>query len=330
MLYEAAWTYRLLGADSAARAITPADQAHKSDDKAKENVSSVGGSVSRSAHRHPNARFELAELLAERGENDSAIKLLNEALDKEPGQELADRIRLRLGACYGRQKRTRKSALAQFDAVARNAKSPSPLLRPTTVPGKVFLELGDFAQAGHSIGRFFPRSAAPTKCSGSDRSRPLLRLGTCVRKDQAMGPEPAGSRTTDQSFFPQTPWIHEARYVHRLGLAETKNNTIKRSTFTKPSNRLHGRGSCRSGAQLNIGMCRPGAETIRGNRRTRFLIVLDDLRLSGADRGPALTEAARAYAAMKETCQSGTPSPPRASGSPPKSALGRGGPAATQ
>src|SRR5438093_299798 len=35
-----------------------------------------------------DARFELAELHAERGENDVALSLLNEALDKEPAPEL--------------------------------------------------------------------------------------------------------------------------------------------------------------------------------------------------------------------------------------------------
>src|SRR5262249_50468424 len=46
-----------------------------------------------------DARFELAEMLSERGEHDNAIKLLREALDKEPNQDLTDKVRLRLGAC---------------------------------------------------------------------------------------------------------------------------------------------------------------------------------------------------------------------------------------
>src|SRR5262249_15447537 len=70
-----------------------------------------------------DARFELAELYAERNEHDQAIKVLTDALDKEPPQELSDRIRLRLGAAHA-AKGNFKGALAQFDAVAQNLKSP--------------------------------------------------------------------------------------------------------------------------------------------------------------------------------------------------------------
>src|SRR5207249_11946573 len=69
------------------------------------------------------ARFELAELLADRGEHDPALALLNEVLDKEPGPELTEKVRLRLGGVHA-AKGNLKGALQQFDAVAANAKSP--------------------------------------------------------------------------------------------------------------------------------------------------------------------------------------------------------------
>ena len=43
-----------------------------------------------------DARFELADSLSERGEHDAAIKLLHAALDKEPPEQLTDKIRVRL------------------------------------------------------------------------------------------------------------------------------------------------------------------------------------------------------------------------------------------
>src|SRR5262249_32510310 len=46
-----------------------------------------------------DARFELAELLAEREEFEPAIKLLKEAMVKELSPELTDKIRLRLAVC---------------------------------------------------------------------------------------------------------------------------------------------------------------------------------------------------------------------------------------
>jgi len=69
-----------------------------------------------------DARFELAEMLSERGEHDNAIKLLREALDKEPNPELTDKVRVRLGASL-QAKGDTKAALAQFQLVAQNPKS---------------------------------------------------------------------------------------------------------------------------------------------------------------------------------------------------------------
>ena len=57
-----------------------------------------------------DARFELAELHAQRDDHDSAIKLLTEAIDKEPPPELTEKIRLRLGGCYAAKKDTKNGA----------------------------------------------------------------------------------------------------------------------------------------------------------------------------------------------------------------------------
>src|SRR5262249_57041108 len=66
---------------------------------------------------------ERADLEGGRKAHDQAIKVLTDALDREPPQELSDRIRLRLGSAHA-AKGNFKGALAQFDAVAQNVKSP--------------------------------------------------------------------------------------------------------------------------------------------------------------------------------------------------------------
>jgi tetratricopeptide (TPR) repeat protein len=73
--------------------------------------------------QNTDARFEYAELLSEREEYDAAIKMLQEALDKEPPAELTDRIRIRLGFCMS-AKGDHKAAMAQFAPIAKNEKSP--------------------------------------------------------------------------------------------------------------------------------------------------------------------------------------------------------------
>jgi outer membrane protein assembly factor BamD (BamD/ComL family) len=68
------------------------------------------------------ARLEWSELLAERGEFDAAIKLLREALDKEPPAELTDKIRVRLGFCL-LAKGDAKAGQTQLESVVRNGRS---------------------------------------------------------------------------------------------------------------------------------------------------------------------------------------------------------------
>ncbi len=290
MLYEAAWTYRLLGSDSPARAITPADQIRKSDDKAKETYQALVAA-------YPDlpitidARFELAELLAERGENDNAVKLLNEALDKEPGQELADRIRLRLGACYA-AKKDAKSALAQFDSVARNAKSPL-FAQANYRAGECLLELGDYAPAATRLAAF--RDHQPLQNVPSLTDRALLRLGHAYEKLKQWDQ----SRQAHEQLigrFPQSPWMNEARYGIGWAWQNQKQYDQAVNVYNQVIASTAAEVAARS--QLNVGMCRLEQKRYLESANA-FLIVsttYDYPELTAA----ALTEAARAYAAMKE------------------------------
>src|SRR5262249_50531882 len=106
MLYEAAWGYRLL---------PDLDSARTQYQALLQAFPDLALSI--------DARFELAELQGERGEHDNAIKLLREALDKEPVPELTEKIRLRLGDSLLARGDAR-GALIQFNALAANPKSP--------------------------------------------------------------------------------------------------------------------------------------------------------------------------------------------------------------
>ena len=88
-----------------------------------------------------DARFELAEMFAERDEHDPAIKLLKEANDIEPrgdklpSAEMIDRIRIRLGCCLAAKKEF-DAAIGYFEAVAGNPKSPRSSRTDSIVPAK--------------------------------------------------------------------------------------------------------------------------------------------------------------------------------------------------
>src|SRR5947209_14403105 len=58
-----------------------------------------------------------------RSEHDAAVKLLKDALDREPGPELTEKVKLRLGVCLAAKGDT-KGALGQLEPIARNEKSP--------------------------------------------------------------------------------------------------------------------------------------------------------------------------------------------------------------
>src|SRR5262249_46989171 len=92
-----------------------------------------------------NARLELAELYAQRNDHEAAIKLLDEALDKEPSAELTEKVRLLLGVCSA-AKKDYKTALAQFDAVAQNAQSPL-LPQAQYRAGECLLAMADYPKA---------------------------------------------------------------------------------------------------------------------------------------------------------------------------------------
>jgi len=109
MLYEAAWANRSAGAE-----------ANAAYSKLIEQFPDLALSV--------DARLELAELLVDAGKPDEAIKLLREAIDKEPTDkpmplETLERIRLRLGGVLF-DKKDFAGAQGQFEAVAGNDKSP--------------------------------------------------------------------------------------------------------------------------------------------------------------------------------------------------------------
>src|SRR4029079_6794234 len=107
MLYDAAWAYRSLAADE----VMQARERQRSEKvPVQPSEERTFNAYKRLIDEFPDlslavdARFELAELRADRGEHDDAVKLLKEALDKEPADrapspELLERVRLRLGGC---------------------------------------------------------------------------------------------------------------------------------------------------------------------------------------------------------------------------------------
>jgi tetratricopeptide (TPR) repeat protein len=195
------------------------------------------------------ARLELAELYAGRQEHEAAIKLLDEALDKEPPADLTEKVRLLLGACSAARKDF-KAALAQFDAVAQNPMSPF-LAQAHYRAGECLLALGEHSKAAARLIVF--RDQAPFQNLPALSDRALLSLGKAY----------AESKQWDQSRqayeilvgrFGNSPWIHEARFGIGYAWQNQKQFDNAVNAYMQVTSATVAETAAR--AQFHIGSCR--------------------------------------------------------------------------
>lgn len=246
MYYEAAWAYRGLADQEVAATRTKLQQDRQksmqaeADKKAPQGTKApavplpdVGraevplqpseqkarGAYAKLVENYPDsllsvdARFELAELYADRDEHDPAIKLLKEANDVEPrgdklpSAEMLDRIRIRLGTCLA-AKKDFDAALGQFEAVAGNPKSPlnaQALYRA----GETYLAKNEPAKAIEKLVAFRDKGEYHNIPGVSDRA--LLRLGHAYGLDKKWNESRQAHETMVQRFG-NSPWVNDARY----------------------------------------------------------------------------------------------------------------------
>jgi TolA-binding protein len=276
-----------------------------------------------------DARFELAELLADRDAHDEAVELLQGALEaeKEPSPELADKIKVRLGACLldrGARKllegaaklatpglkpedktaagklleagrKDAGSALEQLQAVTANPKSAL-LAHATYREAECHLQLGKAEEAIKLLAKF--RDHAPFQNLPGLSDRALLRLGFALAEKKQWEPSRQAYETL-LGRFGASPWAPEARYgvgwaYQNLGQYDNAVNA-----YTQVTNAVATRLGAR--AQLNIGVCRHVQK--RYNEAATALLVVpftyDYPELSAL----ALMEAARAFADNKQPAQ---------------------------
>src|SRR5439155_23150036 len=154
-----------------------------------------------------DARLELGELLAERGDTAAAVKVLHDALDKEPPAALAARVRLRMGA--GELARGDvQEALRQFEVVARDADTA------VSGPGHLraaecLLRVGRWAEGVAHLVVFRDQEALQTVAGLSDRA--LVQLGHALGR---LNQWDESRRAYEQvaARFGESSWLHQVRY----------------------------------------------------------------------------------------------------------------------
>jgi TolA-binding protein len=241
-----------------------------------------------------DARFELAELLSERGEHDAAIKLLRDALDKEPSPELTDKVRVRLGDCL-LAKGDIKGALAQFDPVANNPKSAM-AGQAIYRAGECHLHKGEFAEAVKRLAVF--RDQTPFQNIPGVTDRALLRLGYALGQLKQWD---ASRQAHEQvvNRFGNSRWVPDARYGIGWAYQNQQQYDNAVNAYLQVVNSVATELAAR--AQMNIGLCRL-AQKRYPEASTALLVVpftYDYPELSAL----SLVEAARAFSENKQQGQ---------------------------
>jgi TolA-binding protein len=241
-----------------------------------------------------DARFELAELLAERNEHDQALQLLSDGLDREPPPELTDKIRLRLGGIHA-AKGNPKGALAQFDAVAANPKSPL-AAQAHYRAGEILLLTEQPAEAVKRLSLF--RDQPPLQNIPGVSDRALLRLGQAFANLKSWD-QSRQAHETLVGRFPNSPWVDDARYGMGWAWQQQKQYDQAVNVYSQVTNRTATETAAKS--QLQIGLIR--IEQKRFPEASTALLVVpftyDYPELSAV----ALLEAARAFSELKQNEQ---------------------------
>lgn len=237
------------------------------------------------------ARFELAELLAQRHEHEEATKLLNDVLDKEPPPEVTEKVRLQLGTIHA-AKGNIKGALAQFDAVAQNPKSAL-LGWAQYRAGEALIQNKQFDEAIKRLTLFRDNGQYQNLQGLSDRA--LLRLGHAYAQMQQWEP----SRQAYERLvgaFPNSPWVDDGRYGMGWAWQQQKNFDQAVAVYGQVVSRTAQELGAK--AQLQIGLSR--LEQKRYQEAINALLVVPTTYNYPELTAAALFEAARAHAELKQ------------------------------
>jgi TolA-binding protein len=237
------------------------------------------------------ARFELAEMLAQRNEHDAALQLLNDVLDKEPGPELTEKVRLRLGGIHA-AKGNIKAALQQFEAVASNPKSPL-LGWAHYRAGEALIQNQQCPEAVKRLVIFRDNPSWNNVPGLTDRA--LMRLGYAHARLKSWDESRVAYERLVNNF-PSSAWADEGRYGIGSALQQQKNFDGAASAYSQVVSRTA--TDLAAKAQLQIGLCRMEQKRYL-DAANAFLVIpstYDYPELGAA----ALLEAGKAYLELSQ------------------------------
>jgi TolA-binding protein len=238
------------------------------------------------------ARVELAEYLAERNEPSEAIKVLVDALDREPSPEVTEKVRLLLGACHA-AKGNHKQALAQFEILGQNLKSalaPQAKLRA----GEVYMEMKDYAEAVKRFAVF--RDVVQFQQLSGVTDRALLRLGHALAAQKQWDAARQAHETLIQRHGAASKWAPDAYYG--IGYAREQMNQHEQAVQSYIQAATGPLSETAAMAQIRIGVCRIALKRYK-DAVDSFLAVPNRFGFEQWN-AIALLEASEAYGHLKQ------------------------------
>ena len=257
-----------------------------------------------------DARIELAEMLAARGDNDGAIDLLLDTLERSPGQVMEEKAKLHLAAAYlGRHEP--KEALAQFrprgpifnagtgqqDApTAPPPPSPTFVVQSRYLTGEAYAQLADWPKAIEQLLAF--RDQDPFRSAADIGDRALYRLAQSYAQTSNWDQSRASYDALIQRY-PQSPLTEEARFGIASAFQKQSQWDNAINNYLEVTRRTAAEVAAKS--QLQLGLCQIEAKRFPDAAKSLMVVpyTYDYPELSAA----AKCEAARAYAEMKQTAE---------------------------
>ncbi|HYG74072.1 MAG TPA: tetratricopeptide repeat protein [Planctomycetota bacterium] len=236
------------------------------------------------------ARLELAEMQAQRGQNDAAIELLASALEDNPPRELAERIHLRLAVCLI-AKNDAATALQRTQTVLKNAQSPN-LGEAVYLSGEAHIQKKDWPNAINQLVAF--RDKDPFRNMNVLTERGLMRLGFAFAQAQRWDESRQALETLVQRFG-NSPLVPEARLMIGSALLAANQHDHAYNNFAEVTKRTAGEFAAR--AQLGMGKCRMAQKRWADAIKDLMLVPVYENSEASAE---ALCEAGQAHLELKQ------------------------------
>ncbi|MBL7220103.1 MAG: tetratricopeptide repeat protein [Phycisphaerae bacterium] len=326
LLYEAAWCYRILGereiasarerlqkdALSASRSRRPSRSGSKDTrtlspprvmlenlpvQTSEAQAMKLYGELIALAPQSPLAarsRFELAEMLAHRRKHDQAVELLETILENSPPEDLAQLARLRLTACL-LDRGDAKRAMALIKLITGKAKG-NDLGHVRFLTGEAYILLKEWSKAIEQLAAF--RDTDPYRQMRDIADRGLLRLAHAYEQTGNWG-ETRRAMETLASYYPKSPWIHEANFGRAWAYENAKDYANALTSYAAVTAKTATGVGAK--AQLRIGYCQM-AQKQYAEAAKAFLVVPYTYNYPEYSE-QAWYESGRAYAAMKQPAE---------------------------